>query len=177
MFALLSPMLWRIIGVAAILGAIGAVILGYGHSRYNLGVRTTTAAYEAALSKQKVEAAQLLASETEKVLVAERQLNEIVRKAKNERDILQVKNAADLKRLSATRLQFSTTEAGCRSGDSGTAGNPSAAASNPGATIVQLPEQINSDLRQLAADAQSILIDYGTLYAYVNRPDLVCELR
>lgn len=136
MFALMSPLLWRILAVAAGLAAIGAAVLGYGHSRYNLGVKTTTDRYEQALSKQKTEAAQLLAEATGRVLVFERKLAaeraaQEVKDADNKTKVAAL--SAQLRAAAGTagRLRDPNQVGGCGAGGGG-ATAPAAAASSPG---------------------------------------------
>lgn len=68
----------KVIAVCALLAALVGGTMLYGHSQYKQGQQERKTFYEAALTKQKGEAAQLLADETAKVREIERQLREFV---------------------------------------------------------------------------------------------------
>jgi len=131
----------------------------------------------AATNKLKAEATATLAAETKKTLDATTALNQLIAQQEKDREAKQVANRADLRnRQSGARLQY-RAEAG-RGAGSGVAQGPAAGATNDaGATVLQLPEPLNGNLLQFAADAQSLAIDYGVLYDFVHNPKLTCELQ
>jgi len=162
-FAFLSPMLLRLVGVALVLAAITAAVLGYGHSRYNKGVAVTTAAYEAALSKQKVGAAQLLAEATEKVLVFERKLA-AERAAQEVKDAANKKLVADLgTRLRAVGLR-DPGATGCRESGGGTESTVAASPGDRPANTTEgtgvLSQQFTDLLLAQASEADAINLAY-----------------
>lgn len=134
----------------------------------------------ATIEKQNDEAAAKLAELTQEKLTALAALAALKSDLEKTRETLQSKNAADLRaRTAGPRLQFTTqtASAGC-GGGSGSATSPAPGpAADASTTVVQLPEPINGDLWQLAADAESLSIDYGVLYTFLHNPKLVCELR
>jgi len=86
----------RILAVALLVLAVVGAVLGYGHHKYNQGVEETTARYEAALNKQKAEAAATLASETAKTRAVEQALTDF--KANQEKTDVEHQTAvADLR--------------------------------------------------------------------------------
>ncbi len=128
-----------------------------------------------AVAEQKAEATQTLLRLTEERLTAQNSLNALIAKTEKNRDNLQRQNTADLAaRLAGERLQFS---AECGKSSGGPESAASGATSDSSATVIQLPTKINDDLRRLAADAESVTIDYRVLYEYVHNPKLVCELQ
>jgi len=171
-------LLVRLFSVVAL---IAALIYGWqeltGHY-IEQGRAEQKAVDQAAVNKLKAEAAAALSLEKDKLIAATVKLGGLISALEEKRDAQQTANAADLAaRLAGPKLQFRTTAAsGCgRSGGSpptATASSPS----NPETTIVQLPDRINDDLQRLAGKAQSLAIDYGVLYEYVNNPKLVCFL-
>ena len=163
MFALMSPLLWRILAVAAVLAAITAAVLGYGHSRYSKGVAVTTAAYEQALSKQKIEAAQLLAEATGKVLVFERKLA-AERAVQEGKDAANKKLVADLgTRLRAVGLRDPGTT-GCRESRGGTESTVAASPGDRPANTTEgtgvLSQQFTDLLLAQASEADAINLAY-----------------
>lgn len=130
-----------------------------------------------ATNKLKAEAAATLASETKKTLDATTKLNQLIAQQEKDREAKQVANRADLRtRQSGPRLQF-RAETGRGAGSGGAQVPAPGTTTDAGSAVVQLPEPINGRLRELAADAQSLAIDYGVLYDFVHNPKLTCELR
>lgn len=163
----------KIAGIAAILG----LVAWFSHARYTSGYEDAAATYQSAIDKQKREASAKLAEEIEKTRLARLELQALISKMEKDREDAQAKNAADLRaRRAGPRLQYAA-ETG--SGGSGCAAKAGAdgAAKDPGPALVQLPEPLNGNLLDFASDAQSLAIDYGTLYGYLHNPKLVCELR
>ena len=164
-----------LIKIAAVLVLLAALFFAeqYVEGR---GYARARAEDMAAVNAQKAEAAATLAAETAKTLANATRLSDLIAKTETDRETLQIKNRADLRSRSAgPRLQF-TAEARRGGGGDGTQGPATGAACDPGPAVVQLPAAIDGRLRDLAADAQSVAIDYGVLYDYVHNPKLVCEL-
>ena len=95
--------------IAALLSvlALGAALLLFGHREYNRGIQTATDHYEAALGRQKTDAAQLLASETAKVL----QVNLALQQATQKQELQDAKNKTTIADL-ADRLRAAAGPAG-----------------------------------------------------------------
>lgn len=169
---------YRLIAAALIVLALGLALLGYGHRQFNKGQQVQRTVDQAAADKLKAEAAATLARLTAQVRTREDLLQTIVNKAEVKREQSQAENSAALRTaVAGPRLQFVAEGCGRGSSSPGTATATSSAASDAASAVVQLPEPINRDLLQFAADAQSLAIDYGVLFAFVNDLKLVCEVR
>ena len=130
------------------------------------------------IDAQQMQAAAKLQAEIQRRLEAQTALSNLISQTENDREIQQLKNRADLRaRQSGPRLQFTAQAARCGASGDTAASAAAGSASDPSSTTVQLPEPLNGDLLQFAADAQSLAIDYGVLYTFVHNPKLVCELR
>ena len=164
--------------IAVVLALLAALLFGEQYIE-GLGYDRRAAEDSAAMETQKNESKTLLAQLTQERADNATALANLTNLLEKAREDLQFKNSADLaKRLPGPSLQYVTTQAaGCGRGGGSTEGPAPGAAPDAGTTVVQLPKQISDDLWQLAADAQSLAIDYGVLHAYVHNPKLVCELR
>lgn len=85
-----------------------------------------------------------------------------------------VKTINDLRsRYAAVGLRFSTGQAsglgGCRLGADGQSADP---AGNYGTAEIQLPDQIERRLRDIAYDADALKVDYTILYNWAHDPNL-----
>lgn len=157
MIDLLSPYRWLLL-----LGLCGALTLGYiswAHHQQGIGEARATARYELALTKQKAEAAALLASETAKVKVAESELLKLhfegeLRDQVNEKTIVIL---AD--KLHGLRLR-DPFAAGCRGSGAGTQGaNPTGPSIGPidsGDGAGLLSAEFDQFLKQQAETADRI---------------------
>lgn len=166
-------------GLLAMAALIAALFLAEQHIE-GLGYNRRAAEDAATIEKQKSEAAAQLAQLTQDKLTALAALAALKSDLEKTRETLQAKTAADLRaRTAGPRLQFTTqtSTAGCGGSSGGTTSSAPGPAADASTTVVQLPEPINSDLWQLAADAESLKIDYGVLYTYLHNPQLGCELR
>jgi len=133
---------------------------------------------QAVANKLKIEAAQVLATETAKTLANQTRLSDLIAKTETDRETLQIKNRADLRSRSAgPRLQFAAEAVGRGDGGGGAQSPAPGASSDPTGAVVQLPAALSGDLWDFASDAESLAIDYGVLWRYVHNPKLVCELR
>lgn len=88
-----------------------------------------------------------------------------------------VKAINDLRsRYAAVGLRFSTGQAsglgGCRLSADGQSADPS---SHDGSTEIQLPDKIEQRLREIAYDADALIVDYTILYEWAHDPNL-CPL-
>lgn len=166
-----------LIKFAAVLALL--VVLFFGEQYIEgLGYDRRAAEDSVAMEKQKREATAKLATLTQEKLTALAALASLTAQLEKTREDLQLKNAADLRaRRAGPSLRFTTQAAGC-GGSGGGAESPAPGSTTyAAATVVQLPEPLNGDLWQYAADAQSLAIDYDVLYRYVHNPKLVCELQ
>lgn len=172
--------------IAGILIRVGAVlallaVLFFGEQYIEgRGYDRRAAEDAAAMGQQKSEAAAKLATLTQEKLTALAELASIKSELEKNREDLQSKNAADLRaRRAGPGLRYVTNSpaAGCGRSGGGAESPAPGAAPDAGTAVVQLPEPINENLWQYAADAQSLSIDYGVLHSYVHNPRLVCELR
>lgn len=168
----------KAIVAALILAALTAA--GWALERHieGLGAAKQFTLDNAAAIKQKVAAARLLADLQIDADRATKALLDFKNTLEVDREKSQAKNIADLRaRTAGPRLQFTTEGGGCRPSSPGPATATATAASDQSPTVVQLPEPLNGNLLQFAADAQSLAIDYGVLYAYVNDPKMACTLQ
>jgi hypothetical protein len=157
---------------------LAALVIGYfswrTHER-GVGADTEREVWVAKLDKQKTEAAAILLTAQDEATNARGLLKANIEALGKQREQLQAENTASLRSYAAThRLQYTTKGSGS-SCNAAKGGAPSSA-SDTDTTTVQLPSKISDDLYQLAADAQSLSIDYSILYTYVNNPKLVCQL-
>ncbi len=68
--------------------------------------------------------------------------------------------------LAGERLRFRTLGAACREGGGGAEGTGPGAAGDAGASLQELPREIEGRLRQLAYDADTLRDDYALLYSW-----------
>lgn len=161
--------------IAAVLALLAALFFAEQYIE-GRGYDRAKAEDQAATNQLKAEQATTLAIETKAKLDAQAKLSHLIAQQENDREIKQLANRADLRTRSAgPRLQFST-QAGCGRGGGGAQSPAPGAAPDPEPTVIQLPAEVDGRLRELAADAQSVAIDYGVLFGYVHNPKLVCEL-
>ena len=161
--------------IAALLAllALGAAFVGYGHHQYTQGVNATTALYEAAIDKQKAQAATLLASETAKTRSTELALQTI----KNQQELQDAdhqKTVADLsdrlRRLSGStgRLR-DPNAAGCGGGGGSATDQVASAAGDRADDAAQagglLSGELSGLLRGLASEADAINNAYASCRA------------
>lgn len=168
-----------LVKIGATLALLAALFFGEQYIE-GLGYDRRAAEDAAVMDQQKSEAAAKLADLTQEKLTALAELANLKSELEKTRDDLQSKNAADLRaRRAGPSLRFVTNPqaAGCGRGGGGTESPAPGAAPDATATVVQLPRQISDDLWQLAADAESLKIDYGVLHSYLHNPRLVCDLR
>ena len=159
--------------IVAILAILGAFAAGEFDGQDRAHTKDV-----AATETLKAEAAATLATETKAKFDAETALSNLIAKTEKDRETLQTQNAADLRtRAAGPRLQFVAQTPGRGSGGSDSASSAPGSTSDTSTTVVQLPEPLNGNLLQFAADAQSLSIDYGALYNFLHDPKLVCELR
>jgi hypothetical protein len=150
----------------------------YGHTRYREGVRVTKlewdtdrATWQAALDKQKHDALQLLVSTQADVDAANLKAQKLA--AQKDKDYATyMQSTADLARQYQSReLRFRTQAAPaprCGSGG-GPAVSGAASQAQPAAgTVVQLPDPVASNLRQLTVDADNLRNAYSRCVAAVN---------
>jgi hypothetical protein len=166
---------------AALLAILLALIaaLQYGRHQYAAGVATTTDHYEAAIARQKAQAAELLAAETAKVLARESELQDIRQKQElQDAQHQQTTNAlADrLRRLGgpAGRLRDpNATSPGCGRGGAGApdaapAGPPDRAADRADAGGL-LSAELSALLRERLSQADQINLAYASCRADLLR--------
>ena len=160
--------------IAALIGvlALVAMTLGYGHYQYGNGVKATKLVYEAALDKQKEQAAQQYAQALVDVAAATKELNDFrnAQELKDESNQLVNNNlAARLRRASgdADRLR-DPNQPGCGIG-SGSApdtapATPTDRADNAAQTGGLLSVQLSELLRQRFFEADEINAAYMSCY-------------
>lgn len=166
----------------ALVIALGGAFFGYGDYKYNDGVKSGTNTQKvadqkqfdtvnAALTGQKTEANDKYRKLADQALADKAAVDEF--KHNLEKSNAQAK--ADVETLrrkyAGVSLRFTTTAkaAGCGNSGGGTQGGQGTAAS-PNATVtVQLPDQIDGNLKQLTVDGDSLNADYKKCVAWVNR--------
>lgn len=133
---------------------------------------------QAAVDKLKSEALAELNAEKDKLAAATTKLNGLIATLEVKRNAQQTTVNSDLAaRLAGPRLQFTPKDGGCRRGGDSPQGPAPSPASDPATATIQLPEPLNGNLLRYAADAQSLKVDYGILYEFINDPNLVCTLQ
>lgn len=147
--------------VALLSFAAGGVISWGATSKYKDSV------WKDAVSDQKIKAEAILAEKSAKNVALMVERDALKTKLEKE-DAANRKTTDDLRARYATRsLQFVSSQ---RCGPSG-GGTGSAAADSSGndaATIIQLPDEIARNLRQLANDADKLADDYKKCFNYAN---------
>lgn len=167
---------YRLLAAGALLAMLSAGYFSWRTHERGIGADTERAVWVGKLDKQRAEAAAVLLKAHGEADTARGKLKENIEALGKQREELQAENSANLRKYAAThRLQYTTKGSGS-SGVDAQSGAPSTT-DHTEATIVQLPDKINDDLFRFAGDAQSLAIDYSTLYTYVNNPKLVCELQ
>lgn len=173
-------MIWKIL---IAVGLAAALVAGCQHRDAGLiqqGRDEQLRIDQAAADQLKVEAAETLASETARVLAAEKRLADLTHQLEVAREKAQSANrAAVAARAAGERLRFvaeSPPADRCGGGGGGTQVAPDPASSDPGPTVVELPEAVNRRLWELAGAAESLAIDYRVLYEWANNPEMVCTL-
>lgn len=79
--------------------------------------------------------------------------------------------------LAGVKLQFrAVAGTGCGQGGGGASGGGSDTAGDAGTAVVQIPEKIAGDLRQLAFDDDTVKDDYRTLYRWAHSDAVRCSL-
>lgn len=175
----MSPV-YKLLGVGAILAALVAGFLSYRDSERAFGAQTERNKWESKLLVQKRDAQKLLATEQEALADAKNKLAATIKSLETQRETFQAKNADDLRQYAANyRLRYRTQAGDGGGGGGGVVTKVTATGTtiDASATFVQLPEALNGRLFGIVGDAQSLLIDYRILYAYVNNPKLICEIR
>lgn len=168
---------YKVLAWALLLGTLAAGFFTYRTAQREFGAEQERAVWAAKLTIQKEEAQVLLDKELLRSSEARTELAATIASLGTQREKLQTENAANLSKYTSTyRLQY-TPEPGRRLGGVGTQSGKAGTANDTSATSLQLPKQISDNLLKLAADADSLAIDYGILFTYVNNPKLVCELR
>lgn len=164
---------WVILAiVVAWLGSLGAV----GYWQHDAGVAAQKISDQAQFDKINQERADEKAA-----------ANAIYRKTQDanlalatERDQLKTnlekEHAANQKRTAdladtyaRVRLRFNAPSTGHRNSGGSTEGASAGSAGTAGTTVVQLPDQITSDLRQLVIDADNLKDAYTECYDYANK--------
>lgn len=156
---------------------IGVLLLvafaGYSWWLYHVAVERTAATYELALSKQKTEAANVLAVATGKVTALERANTERIQKqeqadaqAKIERDKLIASNRDLLKRIGG--LQDPFARRGSSSGNASSAGATTNSGSDSAACSSKLSDEATEFLFTLTGDADKVVDQLQACHAYVD---------
>lgn len=152
--------------------ALAAAIAGAGYEGHKFGVDQQKAADQGqfdAFNKQvdanKAQAAALLAKANADILAAITERDQ----AKHQLEVTyaQAQQATDTLRtqFASQRLRFTIPTPAAGNGGGGTDGTAPDANRPAGPTVVQLPDQISSDLWQLAYDADKLKDAYAACYA------------
>lgn len=169
--------LWRVGGALALLASLWGGYALWANHQQGIGEKRATEACNVRIDAQKTEAATVLAKAVDDAATSRRELAELVTQMGKYREAQQAANAADLRtRRAGPRLQFAAEIPRCRASGADAQAGASSPASDTSTAVVQLPEPLNGNLLGFASDAQSLSIDYATLYAFANNPKLVCEL-
>jgi septal ring factor EnvC (AmiA/AmiB activator) len=177
-----SSMTSILIRIAAAAALVAALLYGWNRLTEHYvdqGRAQQKAVDQAAVQKLKDEATATLSAEKDKIIAGAAKLGTLIATLEEKRDAQQTAVAADLAaRLAGPKLQFTTTKAsGCGRSSPPPETATASAPSDPAPAAIQLPEPLNGNLFRYAADAQSLKVDYGILYEFVNDPNLVCALQ
>jgi hypothetical protein len=171
------------------IGVIGVILvalgIGFGsyHSGHSNGVAEQSVKDQKQfddinekLTKQKAEASTLYKTLADQVIAKQAADDEFKTQLEKQREIYRTDTDALRRKYAATSLRFTTTTAQDPRGGGGGGGSPQGAGAEAttaeGPTVVQLPDQITADLRQLTLDADFWLDEYRACYTWANRPSL-----
>ncbi len=165
----------KIIAALMAIIALAAAVLGYGRHQYQLGVTHTTDRYEAAIQRQKTDAANTLAAETEKTRLLERALQAATHQQETQ-DAINQKTVAALTERLRTAAGFglrlrdpNAAPAGCWPSGGDAQGAATAATADRAADAAEtgglLSEQITGLLQQLTREADDINAAYTSCRA------------
>jgi hypothetical protein len=129
--------------------------------------------YHNAVEEQKSQASALLVK-VQATIIAEQEAGAAF---KNQLEIDRAKNRDDVdalrRKYADSKLRFiapaTGQTSGCGGGSGGSAGTEGKASGPDAPTVVQLPDSIAGNLRQLTLDADKLSGEYATCYRYVNR--------
>lgn len=167
---MLDTLALRILGVVCLLVGVSAGGLYYGHTRYTEGVRVTRLAWDAdraswqtALDKQKHDALALLVQTQADVDAANAKAIKAAAQQEKDYATYMAGTAALAAQYATHGLRYGAPAAPTRCGASGgPAVSPAASAADaPARTVVQLPDSIAGNLRQLTVDADNLRNAYG----------------
>lgn len=168
---------FRIVGILALIVGILTGGLYYGHTRYSEGVRVTRlqwdadrASWQSALDKQKHDALGLLIAAQADVDAANLRNSKIAAQQEKDYATYMAGTAALAAQYATRSLRYAAPSAPTRCGASGGAPLPRAASSAQPTTrtVVQLPDAIADNLRQLTVDADNLRNAYGRCVQAVN---------
>ena len=174
---MLDTLALRILGVACLLVGIACGGLYYGHTRYVEGVRVTRlawdtdrATWQTALDKQKRDALALLVQTQADVDAANEKAVKVAAQQEKDYATYMAGTAALAAQYATHGLRYAAPSESARRGASGgSAVSPAASAADaPARTVVQLPDAIGRNLRQLTVDADNLRNAYGLCVQAVN---------
>lgn len=144
-----------------------------GRAKQEVADQAQFDAVNAKLAAQKAEAATQLAAVNARVLATLTERDALKTKLLTEKDTHDQVTAVLRGRYAALRLRVAVPGAaqagGGGGGGDGAGGAGGDAARSAGAALVQLPDAVAGDLRQLAFDADRLRDDYALCYGYATQ--------
>lgn len=169
----MNPYLLLVIGLA-----LAGAYFGGEHQGHAAGVndqkvtdQATFDRYNREIDRNKTEAASLLATANAKIVAGQAREDEFKTQLEKAREINRNEVDTLRRKYASTGLRFAApAAAGCGDGRGGSSGPETKTAGAEGPlVVVQLPDKITGDLRQLTVDADTLRVEYAACYAYVNR--------
>jgi hypothetical protein len=164
---------WIILGLVLALGAAVGGSYVKGHSD---GVDAQTVADQKEfdringdLAQQKTDAAAILKKRNADIIAVAVQRDQLKAKLGEQHANDQAATESARRELAGERLRFSTQNAGCGTGSGGTHAAGSGSTVPPATVIVELPETVARNLRQLAFDADTVRDNYALCYGYATQ--------
>lgn len=168
-----------------IIALVSAGVIAFGADRFghNRGITEQKVADQkvidevnAQLEASKAEAARILLDLNAEILTLVTARDQAKNVLEAEREKARQSDAADRAKYNALSLRFKSVK-NSASRDCGT--NTGGTGINPTPTepteIIQLPDEVTSDLRQLAFDAQELNGDYAKCYAFAQQIGDLCQ--
>lgn len=161
--------------LALIAGLFGCAVY-YGHTRYAEGVRVTKlewdtdrATWQHALDKQKSDAQAMLSTAQESVDAANAKAIKVAAQQEKDYATYMAGTAALAAQYATHSLRYAAPSSSRCGASGGTTVSGAAAQAQPTArTVVQLPDAIAGNLRQLTVDADKLRNAYGLCIQAVN---------
>ena len=168
-----------------IIALVSAGVIAFGADQfgYNRGITEQKVADQKVIDEvnvqleaNKAEAARILLDRNTEILALVAARDQAKNVLEAEREKTRQSDAADRAKYNALSLRFKSVKNSasrdCGTSTGGAGIDPAAAESTE---VVQLPDQVAGDLRQLAFDAQELNGDYAKCYAFAQQIGNLCQ--